>query len=564
MKKMSIILFSVVFISLLSLSVFSVECTMTKGCGSSDNFMSIRKTLLGGADCVIRMPSGYVVKLNQVKYEYYDRTGSPMRNVDGSLKIDIQSYSLGVPCSNPEPSHGVAPEPTSDEIKESLAQSCIVAGITDWCIHGPSDQCIPTIPICECANGAAKLTIFKDSDGDFFCEGENMPYTYDWCPEPGVWPPVAPRGYRLQACVGVDCNDRNAAINPSETEICDDIDNDCDGEVDEGVKIEVYKDSDGDGYCAESEPGKYITQKICIDDWLEGYTTSCLGADCDADTNPAIYPNTQEVYESNCYDGKDNDCDGKIDCEDGNCAAKLCNQTDEKYCFEGNCVSSVCCFNPTTDECVSMGLQACIATDGYLLDMPASGNCADNPRCQDVCCYWYDLSAGYAGGCQQVTLENCYLHGYSTDFSIPASGNCGENWICDRTHGCCEWGDSASPLYAETTNDGCLGSNNEITGSIFYEGMKCITVKLNQARERAAEINERYSNTNDYNSNEQPVSAEDNTLISSVRSLTDGEPHSMEDVTLPGQEGTVSITVEEANLGSSTYNRVYISSIFFS
>jgi hypothetical protein len=78
------------------------------------------------------------------------------------------------------------------------------------------------------------------------------------------------------ASAELDCDDDNAAMYPGATEICDELDNDCDGETDEGY------DADADGW------------------------TSC-GGDCD-DSDADISPDGVEVC-----DGQDNNCDEQID-----------------------------------------------------------------------------------------------------------------------------------------------------------------------------------------------------------------------------------------------------------
>ncbi len=118
----------------------------------------------------------------------------------------------------------------------------------------------------------------------------------------------------------VDCDDMDSALNPAATEICDGIDNNCDGSIDEG-----FTDDDGDGYavcggdCDDMDslinPGVTETpyngidedcNPVTLDDDLDsdGYTHI---TDCD-DLNPAAYPGAIEVC-----DGADNDCNGSVD-----------------------------------------------------------------------------------------------------------------------------------------------------------------------------------------------------------------------------------------------------------
>ena len=100
-----------------------------------------------------------------------------------------------------------------------------------------------------------------------------------------------------------DCDDTNAAINPSASEVCDSVDNDCDGLTDDADSSVTgqptwYQDSDGDGFGNAA-----VSQAACTAP--SGHVSN--STDCD-DTNAAINPSATEVC-----DGADNDCDGLTD-----------------------------------------------------------------------------------------------------------------------------------------------------------------------------------------------------------------------------------------------------------
>ena len=64
-------------------------------------------------------------------------------------------------------------------------------------------------------------------------------------PEAAVEPDLDGDGYGLLAG---DCDDSDPTIYPGAEEICDDIDNNCNGLIDEGTEQVWFLDSDGDSF----------------------------------------------------------------------------------------------------------------------------------------------------------------------------------------------------------------------------------------------------------------------------------------------------------------------------
>jgi len=171
---------------------------------------------------------------------------------------------------------------------------------------------------------------------------------------------TAPPGY---AELLGDCNDNDASVNPGAFEICDDVDNDCNGITDDiqpgaGLGTYFYRDLDSDGF---GEEGNFI--EACSPP--VGY--AFLSGDCD-DTNDNVYPGAPEIC-----DGIDNDCDGVVDLGgcfiNGECYAPGESNPESPclYCYPDNpngwtfsaegtpCVEGYCNFQGECVECLEVG-----------------------------------------------------------------------------------------------------------------------------------------------------------------------------------------------------------------
>ncbi len=128
---------------------------------------------------------------------------------------------------------------------------------------------------------------YADFDGDGY--GQTA-YTTQSCEQPDGYGPGAD-----------DCDDDNDQVNPGRDELCDLVDNDCDGQIDEPDAVDAVDwvlDVDGDGY---GVTGSEV--RGCVAP--EGY--AALPDDCD-DSEPTMNPGASETC-----DLLDNDCDGVVD-----------------------------------------------------------------------------------------------------------------------------------------------------------------------------------------------------------------------------------------------------------
>ena len=183
----------------------------------------------------------------------------------------------------------------------------------------------------------------------------------------------------------VDCDDNNPDVHPGALEICNGIDDDCNGLIDDGAIITWYKDADGDGYGVDDAA---TNQQGCTQP--DGY--SAVAGDCD-DTSTAVHPGATEVC-----NGIDDNCNGVID--DGvqttyyqdadgdgygvdnpatNVAA--CTQPAGYSTVAGDCNDADLAINPAATEINGNNVdENCDGTLG--LCMPSTWNCSGNSAMQ--------------------------------------------------------------------------------------------------------------------------------------------------------------------------------------
>ena len=150
----------------------------------------------------------------------------------------------------------------------------------------------------------------------------------------------------------LDCDDNDANNFPGNIEVCDEVDNNCDGQVDEGVTMTFFVDSDRDGF---GDDNSMVT--AC----QQPPDTATQGGDCD-DTNPDINPGVMEIPNNTV----DENCDGDIDIVD---------LDGDGWNSDLDCDDTNAAINPAATEIPNNGIdEDCDGADGTTSTLNIAGH----------------------------------------------------------------------------------------------------------------------------------------------------------------------------------------------
>ncbi|MFT5584796.1 MAG: hypothetical protein ACI9VR_002383 [Cognaticolwellia sp.] len=163
------------------------------------------------------------------------------------------------------------------------ASAAVSPAATELC-NSIDDDCDGTVDNDDAADA---LTWYIDYDSDGY---GSITYTTTACDQPSGW-----------VSDSTDCLDSDATVNPAGTEVCNSVDDDCDGTVDNGASdaTDWYPDTDCDGYGDDSSSA--TSQCTAPSGYVDDNT------DCD-DADSVVNVSAYEVCDS-----ADTDCDGTAD-----------------------------------------------------------------------------------------------------------------------------------------------------------------------------------------------------------------------------------------------------------
>ena len=269
----------------------------------------------------------------------------------------------------------------------------------------PTKQCVNDAGVCECTEKSENLALYTG------CSTQN-----EWGTCTG-----------MRVCTGEGLSSCDA-LNPAE-EVCNGVDDDCDGETDE-----VVCDDDND-----------CTQDVCAGE------DGCLHT---------------ELVDAPCNDG--DACTFGDLCSAGTCKGDALTCEDQNPCTDDSCDGELgCLYEPNDDPC-SDGEPCTMA------DVCEGGSCAagqeiecddGNPCTSDEC--------GGDLGCSHVALDGgpCDDGNACTVDDQCSAGLCGSVGIED-----CDDGNPCTTDICNPNAGGCVYENNQIPcddGSVCTSGDQC-------------------------------------------------------------------------------------------
>jgi hypothetical protein len=282
-------------------------------------------------------------------------------------------------------------------------------------------------------------------------------------------------------CRGADCDDTNPAIHPGVAELCDGLDNDCNGQKDDNLGLPECPLSLG--VCAGA-------QQLCVD----GAFTQCGGA--------ASYGQEFEDIETRC-DGLDNDCDGRTD--EANCACDI-GSVQQCGSGEGECQQGLqrcdtgtwgACENevgPTEEVCDGRD-NDCDGTIDESLQAPdcalSDGVCAGASQTCTGAGGWSVCGQAEYGAMWRAEEGPADCDGMDNDCDGESDEQCtcenGQEQPCGSEIGACEpgaqtctdgtWGDCRGAV--EPQPEACDGVDNDCDGNAD-EGIEAPNCTLQQ------------------------------------------------------------------------------------
>lgn len=229
---------------------------------------------------------------------------------------------------------------------------------------------------------------------------------------------------------GDDCDDMRPSVHGLAPEVCDTLDNDCDGAVDEGVLQRYYPDLDGDSFgddMAEPVMGCMAPEDHVLEN----------NGDCD-DTDGSVNPGAFDICDAAAVD---HDCDGVpnnppmgCDCADG--TMRLCpEQRGEceggmQTCSDGTW--GTCNRPPTSERCNDLDDDCDGATDEelptttYYLDMDS-----DSYGDPDVSVEACERPTGYVTDSRDCYDDNADARPGQTAFFTAHRGDMAFDYDCD-------------------------------------------------------------------------------------------------------------------------------------